>query len=246
MRPSGRRSEELRAIKLTPGISKHAEGSVLVEFGDTQVMCIASVEKGVPQFLRGSGSGWLTAEYAMLPRATSSRTKREVTQGKQSGRSAEIQRLIGRSLRSMLDLKKFGEYTFVVDCDVIQADGGTRTAAITGASLALMHALHHCHQHKIGKQFVLHHLIAAVSVGVHQNKAVLDLDYAEDSSATTDMNVVMDSQDQFVEIQGTAEGSNFSEIQLLAMLQLAKSGIRKLISMQKEILTAANIQIHAP
>ena len=236
MRPSGRRPEELREVKLTRQFNKHAEGSVLVEFGDTRVICTASVDKGVPHFLRGSGSGWITAEYAMLPRATASRTVREVTRGKPSGRSAEIQRLIGRSLRSMVDLKSFGEFTFALDCDVIQADGGTRTAAITGAAVALMDALNYCQQHKLGKRYTLHHSVAAVSVGIYEGKAVLDLDYAEDSNAETDMNVVMDSHDKFVEIQGTAEAVNFSEVQLMSMLQLAKSGIRKLIDMQKQVL----------
>ena len=246
MRLKGRRAEQLRDIKLTPQVNKHAEGSVLVEFGDTRVICTASVNKGVPHFLRGSGSGWITAEYAMLPRATSSRTMREVTRGKQSGRSAEIQRLIGRSVRSMLDLKTFGEYTFTLDCDVIQADGGTRTAAITGAAVALIQALNYCQQQKIGKHFTLHHMVAAISVGIHQGQVVLDLDYPEDAAAETDMNIVMDSNDKFVEIQGTAEGANFNEVQLISMLQLAKSGIRKLISIQKQVLRDDDLSIALP
>uniref|UniRef100_UPI003566293C ribonuclease PH n=1 Tax=Pontibacterium sp. TaxID=2036026 RepID=UPI003566293C len=207
LRPSGRQPDQMRPVKITRNFTCHAEGSVLIEFGNTKVICTASVERGVPRFLRGSGSGWVTAEYGMLPRSTNSRNGREAARGKQSGRTTEIQRLIGRSLRAALDLKKLGENTITIDCDVIQADGGTRTASITGAYVALVDAINVLKQDKNGamKGNPLKHEIAAVSVGIYEGEAVLDLDYAEDSKAETDMNVIMTGSGGFIEVQGTAE-----------------------------------------
>jgi ribonuclease PH len=236
MRPSKRGNDELRAVKFTRGFTKHAEGSVLVEFGDTKVICTASVEDRVPPFLKGQGSGWLTAEYSMLPRATDSRSRREVTAGKQSGRSQEIQRLIGRSLRAALDLQALGEKTITIDCDVIQADGGTRTASITGAFVALSDAVNKLIASKSLKKNPMHGSVAAVSVGIYNGHAVLDLDYAEDSSAETDMNVVMNEAGGFIELQGTAEGHAFREEELQTMLKYARHGIEQLIDMQKAAL----------
>jgi ribonuclease PH len=238
-RPSGRSVDQLREVKIIRHYSKHAEGSALVAFGDTKVLCTASIERGVPRFLRGSGSGWLTAEYGMLPRATGSRTAREAIHGKQSGRTMEIQRLIGRSLRAALDLNKIGENTIVLDCDVIQAEGGTRTASITGAYVALVDAINYLKKHKSGtiKNNPLKHQIAAISVGIYKGQAILDLDYDEDSKAETDMNVVMTADAGFIEIQGTAEGKPYTQQQMQDMLALAKQSIIDLCAMQTAALT---------
>ncbi len=234
MRPSNRAANQTREIKLTRNFTKHAEGSVLVEFGQTRVLCTASVTDGVPKFLKGKNQGWITAEYGMLPRATHSRTDREAAKGKQTGRTLEIQRLIGRSLRACIDLKSLGEITIALDCDVLQADGGTRTAAITGACIALRDAINWLdNNNKLSKK-VNFNYIAAVSVGIYRGNAVLDLDYAEDVVAETDMNVVMNEQGEFIELQGTAEDKSFSTEQLLTMLDLAKSGIGELIKIQKD------------
>ncbi len=239
IRPSGRRPEQLRAVKLERQFTKHAEGSVLVSFGDTKVICTASVESGVPRFLRGKGQGWITAEYGMLPRSTDSRMGREAARGKQGGRTQEIQRLIGRSLRSAVDLSKLGDNTITVDCDVIQADGGTRTASITGACVALVDAISHLQEKKRISAEPLQHMVASVSVGIYKGEPVLDLDYAEDSNAETDMNVVMNSAGGFIEVQGTAEGAPFSGDELEAMLSLARQGIDDLVKVQKMALAQA-------
>ncbi|MFZ5757105.1 MAG: ribonuclease PH [Pseudomonadota bacterium] len=236
MRPSGRAPDQLRDVRITRHYTRHAEGSVLVEFGDTRVICTASVTEGVPRFLKGKGQGWLTAEYGMLPRATGTRNDREAARGKQGGRTLEIQRLIGRSLRAAVDLKKLGENTIAIDCDVIQADGGTRTASITGACVAAVDALSWMLQKKIIKDDPLVQLVAAVSVGIHEGKAVLDLDYVEDSSAETDMNIVMTQHGGFIEIQGTAEGAPFTREQADAMMALGAAGITQLVSAQKKAL----------
>jgi ribonuclease PH len=235
-RPSGRASDELRQVSFTRRHARHAEGVVLVEFGDTQVLCTASVEEGVPAFLRGKAQGWITAEYGMLPRATHTRTAREAARGKQSGRTQEIQRLIGRSLRAVADLKALGERTVTLDCDVLQADGGTRTASITGAYVALAQACEHLVQRRIIDKSPLHGQVAAVSVGIVDGVAVLDLDYAEDSQAETDMNVVMNDGGGFVEIQGTAEGHAFRRHELDALLNLAVGGIAQLFTLQAQAL----------
>jgi ribonuclease PH len=235
-RPSGRRPEQLRQVKITREYTQHAEGSVLVEFGNTKVICNASVENSVPRFLRGKGQGWVTAEYGMLPRSTNSRMGREAARGKQSGRTQEIQRLIGRSLRAAVDLKQLGENTIYVDCDVIQADGGTRTAAITGGCVALVDAIRHLQREKLIQDDPLLHMIAAVSVGVYKGSPVLDLDYPEDSNAETDMNVVMDANGGYIEIQGPAEEAPFSGDALTEMLQLANQGIADLVRVQKMAL----------
>ncbi|MCB1666837.1 MAG: ribonuclease PH [Porticoccaceae bacterium] len=235
-RPSGRRPEQLRPVKITRQYTCHAEGSVLVEFGNTKVICTASVENSVPRFLRGQGQGWVTAEYGMLPRSTGSRMGREAARGKQSGRTQEIQRLIGRSLRAAVDLKGLGENTVTVDCDVIQADGGTRTASITGACVALADAIEHMKSKGQLKGDPLTHLVASVSVGVYKGVPVLDLDYPEDSNAETDMNVVMNSTGGFIEIQGTAEEAPFSEQEFQQMLALAKRGIADLVKVQQMAL----------
>jgi len=226
----------LRDITITRNFTRHAEGSVLVGFGDTRVICTASVEQGVPRFLRGKGRGWVTAEYGMLPRSTGTRMAREAAQGKQGGRTVEIQRLIGRSLRSAVDLARLGEYTINIDCDVIQADGGTRTAAITGACVALVDAINHLQRQKLITQDPLIQMVASVSVGVFQGVPVLDLDYPEDSAADTDMNVVMGESGGFIEVQGTAEGAPFARQQLDGMLDLAAQGITELIARQKAAL----------
>jgi ribonuclease PH len=235
-RPSGRRPEQLRQVKITRNYTQHAEGSVLVEFGNTKVICNASVENTVPRFLRGKGQGWVTAEYGMLPRSTNSRMGREAARGKQSGRTQEIQRLIGRSLRAAVDLKELGENTIHIDCDVIQADGGTRTAAITGGCVALVDAIRYLQREKLIKTDPLLHMIAAVSVGVYKGLPVLDLDYPEDSNAETDMNVVMDANGGYIEIQGTAEEAPFSGEALMDMLQLANQGIADLVRVQNMAL----------
>ncbi|SPX84770.1 ribonuclease PH [Moraxella ovis] len=236
MRNDGRQLNELRPVSFVRNYTKHAEGSVLVSFGDTKVLCTASVEAGVPRWLKGQGQGWLTAEYGMLPRATGTRTQREAARGKQSGRTQEIQRLIGRSLRAMLDLKKLGENTIYIDCDVIQADGGTRTASITGAAIALIDALESLQRNKKLTQDPLLGLVAAVSVGIKDGKAYLDLDYSEDSTCDTDLNVVMTQAGGFIEIQGTAEDKPFTRDEADAMLALADAGIRSLIDAQQKVL----------
>lgn len=239
MRPSGRQPNQLRDIQLQRHFTKHAEGSVLVSFGDTRVLCTASVQEGVPPFMRGKGEGWVTAEYGMLPRATNTRNQREAAKGKQSGRTIEIGRLIGRSLRNAIDLRALGEYTITVDCDVLQADGGTRTAAITGACVALVDALRYLQRSKKITTDPLKHMLAAVSVGWVKGAAVLDLDYAEDAVADTDMNVVMTSKGGFVEVQGTAEGEPMSPSELNELLALAAGGIETLIEEQKRVLRDA-------
>ncbi|MBM3117301.1 ribonuclease PH [Jeongeupia naejangsanensis] len=238
MRPSGRTPAQLRPVRLTRNYTRHAEGSVLVEFGDTKVLCTASVEENVPPFLRGKGQGWVTAEYGMLPRSTNSRMKREAAAGKQSGRTQEIQRLIGRSLRAVVDMAALGERQIVIDCDVIQADGGTRTASITGAFVALTDAINGLI--RAGKLEIspIRQHVAAISVGVYQDTPVLDLDYPEDSDCETDMNVVMTDSGQFIEVQGTAEGVPFSRDEMNALLDLADAGIRELIAAQKAALAA--------
>jgi ribonuclease PH len=240
MRASNRRRDELRPIRFTRNYTRHAEGSVLAEFGDTQVLCTASVEERVPSFLRGTNQGWVTSEYGMLPRATDSRTIREATRGRQSGRTLEIQRLIGRSLRSAVDLSALGERTLTLDCDVLLADGGTRTAAITGAWLALADALNLLLQSGALTRSALTGQIAAVAVGLVKGEALLDLDYAEDRFADTDMNVVMNERGQFIEIQGTAEGVPFDQGQLQAMTTLAQKGIRELIDLQRQVRMTAS------
>jgi len=236
MRPSRRRPDELRRIAIDRHYTRHAEGSVLVAFGDTRVICTASLEEGVPGFLRGRGQGWVTAEYGMLPRATHTRTDREAARGKQSGRTQEIQRLIGRSLRAVTDLEKLGERTVKLDCDVIQADGGTRTASVTGAFVALHDAVGTLIEGGVLPASPIRDFVAAVSVGLVGGVPVLDLDYAEDSDCETDMNVVMTGSGGFVEIQGTAEGAPFSAAQMAALLALAKQGIAELIAKQKAAL----------
>jgi len=235
-RPSGRASDQLRDVRLTRHYTKHAEGSVLVEFGDTKVICTASVVEGVPGFLRGQGRGWLTAEYGMLPRSTGTRMNREAARGKQGGRTVEIQRLIGRSLRAAIDLDALGENTINLDCDVIQADGGTRTASITGAWVALADAVSYLQDKGVLAQSPLKRAIASVSVGIYQGEPVLDLDYPEDSNADTDMNVVMGDDGGIIELQGTAEAEPFTEGEFAAMLGLAKKGIAELNRMQREVL----------
>lgn len=236
MRPSARKNDEQRAVKITRNYTKHAEGSVLIESGDTKVICTASVENRVPVFLRGKGQGWVTAEYGMLPRSTGGRMRREASSGKQGGRTLEIQRLIGRSLRAVIDLNALGENTIHLDCDVIQADGGTRTASITGAYVALVDAVNYLLQKKIIKKNPLHGQIASVSVGIYNGEPVLDLDYTEDSSAETDMNIVMNEAGAYIEVQGTAEGHAFHPDELNAMLALAKKGIEHLIKVQNQAL----------
>ncbi|MDO7596406.1 MAG: ribonuclease PH [Pseudomonadota bacterium] len=236
MRPSGRQANELREITITRNYTKHAEGSVLVEFGDTKVLCTASVEERIPHFLRGKGEGWVTAEYGMLPRSTGSRMQREAARGQQGGRTMEIQRLIGRSLRAAIDLKGLGERSITIDCDVIQADGGTRTASITGAFVALHDAMTYLLNKKKIKKNPLHGQVASVSVGIYKGVPVLDLDYAEDSNAETDMNVVMNEAGAYIEVQGTAEGHAFRPEELNAMLALAGGGIENLLQHQRDAL----------
>ena len=235
-RPSGRAADQLRPITLTRHYTKHAEGSVLVCFGDTKVLCNASLIEGVPRFLKGSQQGWLTAEYGMLPRSTGTRMDREAARGRQSGRTIEIQRLIGRSLRAAVDLKRLGEFTLTVDCDVIQADGGTRTAAITGACVAVVDALRHMQRKQVLTTDPLLAMVAAVSVGIYQGMPVLDLDYAEDSTADTDMNLIMTDRGGMIEVQGTAEKEPFSEQQFQQMLALGRQGINQLLEVQREAL----------
>jgi ribonuclease PH len=238
VRPSGRAADELRPLSFARGYTQHAEGSVLVGFGGTRVLCTASVEEGVPGFLRGAGQGWVTAEYGMLPRATHTRSAREAARGKQTGRTQEIQRLIGRALRAVVDLKGLGERTITVDCDVLQADGGTRTAAITGGFVALADAVDSLLKRRALTSNPLHGQVAAVSVGIYRGVPVLDLDYAEDSNAETDMNVVMNSGGAFVEVQGTAEGHAFRRHELDQLLDLATQGIARLHAAQQSARAA--------
>ncbi len=236
MRPSGRQANEIRQVCFTPDFTRHAEGSVLVEFGDTRVLCTASVEERVPMWMRGKNKGWVTGEYGMLPRATHTRSQREAARGKQSGRTQEIARLIGRSLRAITDLEALGERMVTVDCDVIQADGGTRTAAISGGYVALALAMQRLAGRKAVRKNPLHGRVAAVSVGIYRGKPVLDLDYDEDSEAETDMNIVMNEASRFIEIQGTAEGHAFSDDEFAEMIALAKLGIEHIIAAQDEAL----------
>lgn len=238
IRPSARANNQLRQVKITRNYTKHAEGSVLVEFGETKVLCTASIEESVPPFLKGKGKGWVTAEYAMLPRATNTRNKREISQGKPNARNQEIQRLIGRSLRSIMDFAKLGERQIILDCDVIQADGGTRTASITGAYVALCDAINILIRSGKISQTPLREALAAVSVGVYQGKAILDLDYLEDSNCETDMNVVMTESGGIVEVQGTAEKNPFSREMFNQLLDLAERGINELFVVQRESLRA--------
>ena len=235
-RPSKRAANELRPVSLTRSYTMHAEGSVLVEFGETKVICTATVEENVPRFLKGSGKGWVTAEYGMLPRSTGSRMDREAARGKQSGRSLEIQRLIGRSLRAAVDMSKLGENTIKIDCDVIQADGGTRTASITGGCVALVDAIRYMQERSLVKEDPLLHLVGSVSVGIYRGQPVLDLDYIEDSGADTDMNIVMNAAGGFIELQGTAEDGVFSDAELGQMVSLGQKGINELIQKQKQAL----------
>lgn len=238
MRPSGRAPDELRSITITRHYTKHAEGSVLIEFGDTKVLCNATVEEKVPGFLRGKGQGWVTAEYGMLPRSTGSRMGREAARGKQGGRTMEIQRLIGRSLRAAVDLEAIGENTITVDCDVIQADGGTRTASITGAFVALVDAITYMREKNIISADPIIGHIASVSVGIYDGTPIMDLDYAEDSNCETDMNIVMNDQGGYIEVQGTAEGVAFSPDEFQAMLDLGKQAVEQLIEHQRQALLA--------
>jgi ribonuclease PH len=235
-RPSGRAVDALRTIRLTRNYTKHAEGSVLIECGDTKVICTASIEEKVPGFLKGKGQGWMTAEYGMLPRSTHSRMDREAAKGKQSGRTQEIQRLIGRSLRAAFDLQAFGERTLHLDCDVIQADGGTRTASITGAMVAAYDAFSKLKERGLIQAIPVKHFVAAISVGVYKGMPVLDLDYVEDSGCDTDMNVIMTDSGAFVEVQGTAEGDAFDRTTMNRLLDLADRGIRELVTLQKQAL----------
>lgn len=238
MRAENRANDQLRAVRISRSFTKHAEGSVLVEFGHTKVVCTASVLVGVPPFLKDTGRGWVTAEYGMLPRSTHERMQREAAKGKQGGRTQEIQRLIGRSLRAAVDLKALGENTIIVDCDVIQADGGTRTASITGGCVALYDAIHSLKQKSKLPANPFLQFVASISVGIYQGNTLLDLDYKEDSAAETDMNVVMTEQGGFIEIQGTAEKNTFEQHDLDKMLALAKAGIKQLVELQKESVIA--------
>lgn len=236
MRPSGRQTDQLRDIKITRNFTKHAEGSVLIEFGDTRVLCTASVEERVPPWLKGKGKGWITAEYGMLPRSTGSRMRREAATGKQGGRTQEIQRLIGRSLRAAVDMEALGERVITIDCDVIQADGGTRTASITGGYIALCDAVTTLLKRKAIKKNPVFGAVAAISVGIYNGTPVLDLDYIEDSNAETDLNLVMNEAGGFIEIQGTAEGHAFLDTELAAMLALGRKGINEIVLKQREAL----------
>ena len=241
MRLNGRAPDELRPIRFTRRYTRHAEGSVLVEFGETRVLCTATIEAGVPAFLRGSGQGWVTAEYGMLPRSTNTRTEREASRGKQSGRSQEIQRLIGRSLRSVTNLDLLGERNFIVDCDVIKADGGTRTASITGACVALAQALNRLVKDGVVASLPMNGLVGAVSVGVVEGQALLDLNYPEDSSAEVDFNVVMTDDGRFVELQGTAEGRAFERTMMDRLIDLGAAGVRELNAAQRVALASLGV-----
>lgn len=237
-RPSGRQPDQAREIKITRNYTRHAEGSVLVEFGDTKVLCNATVEEGVPRFLKGQGQGWVTAEYGMLPRSTGSRMMREAAKGKQAGRTVEIQRLIGRSLRAAVDMKALGERSITIDCDVIQADGGTRTASISGGCVALIDALQTLVDSGKLKALPLKQKVAAISVGIYEGAPVLDLDYPEDSTAETDMNVIMTDKGGFIEVQGTAEGEAFQQEEFDSMLALARKGITEIFALQEAAINA--------
>ncbi|MGB5511150.1 MAG: ribonuclease PH [Woeseiaceae bacterium] len=239
MRPSGRDAAQLRTLNFVPNFTKHAEGSVLAVFGDTQVLCTASIEERVPPWMRNGGRGWVTGEYGMLPRATHTRSNREASRGKQGGRTLEIQRLIGRSLRAVTDLEALGERSITLDCDVLQADGGTRTAAISGAYVALAIAMRELHRKGRIKKNPLYGQVAAVSVGIYRGTPLLDLDYAEDSEAETDMNIVMNEAGRFIEVQGTAEGHAFTDDEFAAMIGLARTGIEQILVAQNEALAAA-------
>ena len=239
MRPSGREAAQLRTLNFVPNFTKHAEGSVLAAFGDTQVLCTASIEERVPPWMRNSGRGWVTGEYGMLPRATHTRSNREASRGKQGGRTLEIQRLIGRSLRAVTDLEALGERSITLDCDVLQADGGTRTAAISGAYVALAIAMRELHRNGRIKKNPLYGQVAAVSVGIYRGTPLLDLDYAEDSEAETDMNIVMNEAGRFIEVQGTAEGHAFTDDEFAAMISLARTGIEQILVAQNEALASA-------
>jgi ribonuclease PH len=239
MRPSGREPAQMRALRFVPDFTMHAEGSVLTEFGDTRVLCTASVEDRVPGWMRNSGRGWVTAEYGMLPRSTHTRSGREAARGKQGGRTLEIQRLIGRSLRAVIDLEALGERQVTLDCDVIQADGGTRTASISGAFVALAIAMHRLQKKGAIRKNPLHGQVAAISVGIYRGLPVLDLDYAEDAEAETDMNIVMNDAGHFIEVQGTAEGHAFTDNEFAAMIGLARAGIEDIIAAQNEVIAAA-------
>ncbi|MFQ5661216.1 MAG: ribonuclease PH [Gammaproteobacteria bacterium] len=236
MRPSGRKHDELRQVTLTRHYTCHAEGSVLVEFGATKVVCNASIDNSVPSFLKGRGQGWITAEYGMLPRSTGKRMRREASQNRQGGRTLEIQRLIGRSLRAVVDLEALGENTIIIDCDVIQADGGTRTASITGGYVALVDAIRHTLENGQLKEDPIKARVASVSVGIYEGEVILDLDYDEDSQAQTDMNLVMNDAGGFIEIQGTAEGHPFTMQELNTMLELGRGGIEQLFVLQRQVL----------
>ncbi|MFO1430516.1 MAG: ribonuclease PH [Candidatus Competibacteraceae bacterium] len=236
MRPSTRAADEMRPVRMSRNFIQHAEGSVLVEFGTTRVICTASVEDRVPPFLKGKGKGWVTAEYGMLPRSTHTRMQREAARGRQDGRTMEIQRLIGRALRAVIDLEALGERTITIDCDVIQADGSTRTAAISGGFVALADAVRHLASKGVIRKNPLYGQVASVSVGIYRGIPILDLDYAEDSEAETDMNVVMNDAGAFVELQGTAEGHAFHQEELLAMLALSRVGIEQILKKQREVL----------
>jgi len=236
MRPSGRATDEMRQVKFTRDFTCHAEGSVLVEFGNTKVICTASIEENVPGWMRGKGKGWVSAEYGMLPRSTHSRMRREASSGKQSGRTQEIQRLIARSLRAVVDLEALGERQIMVDCDVIQADGGTRTASISGAYVAMYDAIQKLMKKRNLKRNPIHGQLASISVGIYNGEPVLDLDYPEDSNAETDMNVVMTSGGHFIEVQGTAEGHAFTRAEMNGMLDLAEKGIQEIVIKQSEVL----------
>ena len=236
MRPSGRTTSQIRPVTITRNFTAHAEGSVLIEIGDTKVLCTATVEVGVPRFMKGQGKGWVTAEYGMLPRSTHTRNQREAARGKQSGRTMEIQRLIARSLRAAVDLSALGENTITIDCDVIQADGGTRTASITGACVALVDAINYMRKEEIIKANPLKHMIAAISVGVYQGTPIADLEYVEDSEAETDMNVIMTEDGRLIEVQGTAEEEPFTFDEMQEMMGLAKNAIGELIDEQKKAL----------
>ena len=238
MRPSGRAAGDIRTVTFTPDFTRHAEGSVLAEFGDTRVLCTATVETRVPHWMRGNGTGWVTGEYGMLPRATHTRSAREAARGKQSGRTMEISRLIGRSLRAVTDLAALGERTVTLDCDVLQADGGTRTASISGAYVALAMAMQRCVGQKKLKKNPIHGQVAAISVGIYKGIPVLDLDYEEDSDAETDMNIVMNDAGRFIEVQGTAEGHAFSDEEFTAMLTLARDGCAHIVEQQNAVLAA--------
>ena len=239
MRPSGREASQLRTLRFIPDYTAHAEGSVMAEFGETRVLCTASVEDRVPGWMRNTGRGWVTAEYGMLPRSTHTRSGREAARGKQGGRTLEIQRLIGRSLRAVTNLEALGERSVTLDCDVIQADGGTRTASITGAYIALAIAMHRLHKKGDIRRNPLHGQVAAVSVGIYRGEPVLDLDYAEDSEAETDMNIVMNDAGRFIEVQGTAEGHAFTDEEFTAMIALARSGIAEIIEAQNAAIDQA-------